>query len=141
MNKKLLKKIGWFSLISLGIFITVISVHIYMVTRPKPLDPNALAMARIDIKNDIKKEDAEKITTWLYQQKGIDHVLVNPDSKIAVFSFYPARVNANDIVMNFKKSFPYQAERFMPSAEEMAKGCPVAPTSTSYKVVNFFKNL
>jgi len=57
--------------------VLVLAVHIYWVTRPKAPDANTKIMARIDIKQPITQADADKITTWLYQQKGIDHVLVN----------------------------------------------------------------
>ncbi|MFP5043049.1 hypothetical protein [Parasediminibacterium sp. JCM 36343] len=140
-------KKGFFKKVLMGVGITlllgivVLSIHIYMVTRPKAPDASTIAMARIDFKQGVTQEDAAKITTWLYQQKGIDHVLCNPDSKIAVFTFHPISTSADAIVAHFKSSLPYKAERFMPTKEQMQSGCPVAATSFSYKAYSFFNHL
>jgi hypothetical protein len=120
--------------------VIVLAVHIYVVTRPR-VDASTRIMARIDIKQDIDQADADKITAWLYRQKGVDHVLVNPQSDIAIFSFAPVQNNANRIVAGFKREMPYKAERNIPTAEEMKGGCPVAKTSVSYKVYAFIKNI
>ncbi len=127
--------------VSTVLFLTlVLCVHIYIVTRPK-VDAQTIAMARIDFKEDIKQADADKITAWLYQQKGIDHVLCNEKTNIAVFSFYPAKANADNIVTNLKSNFNYNANRFIPTKEQMASGCPVASTSVTYKVYTFLSNI
>ena len=124
-----------------GLLMIVLAVHIYIVTRPKPLDANTRAMARIDIRQPITQADADKITAWLYQQKGVDHVLVNPQSNIAVFTFFPVRTTANEVVGNFKAHMPYKAERFVPGPEALKSGCPVASSSTTYKVFNWLKHI
>jgi hypothetical protein len=126
-----------------GVFVLgviVLVVHIYVVTRPR-VDASTRIMARIDIKQDIDQADADKITAWLYRQKGVDHVLVNPQSDIAIFSFAPVQNNANGIVAAFKREMPYAAQRNIPTAGEMNRGCPVAKTSVSYKVYAFIKNI
>ena len=126
-----------------GVFVLgviVLAVHIYVVTRPR-VDASTRIMARIDIKQDIDQADADKITAWLYRQKGVDHVLVNPQSDIAIFSFAPVQNNANLIVADFKREMTYKAERNIPTAEEMKGGCPVAKTSATYKVYTFIKNI
>lgn len=132
------------ALIVLSVFVSgviVLAVHIYVVTRPR-VDAGTRILARIDIKQDIDQADADKITAWLYRQKGVDHVLVNPQSDIAVFSFAPVRNNAERIVADFKKEMPYTAaQRYKPSAEEMKNGCPVAATSVTYKVYSLIKRI
>jgi len=139
MKKRIWKRIALGTLSIFGLLVIVLCVHIYVVTRPKPMDAHTRAMARIDIRQPITQADADKITAWLYQQKGIDRVLVNPQSDIAVFTFFPVQTTANRIVGDFKASLPYKAERFIPSADAMKNGCPVA--STSYKVYSFFKHI
>lgn len=109
-----------------GIFVClvlVLAVHIYLVTRPHA-DAHTRVMARIDIKQPISPAEADNIKGWMYRQPGIDHVMVNPENNIVIFTFYPVKTNGNTIVSNFKTAFNYPAERFMPSEEEMAKGCP-----------------
>ena len=75
MKKNVLKKI---LIVSGSVFLllaTVLAVHIYLVTRPKPVDPSLFAMARIDFKQEINQEDAVKITNWFNKQEiGRAHV-------------------------------------------------------------------
>jgi hypothetical protein len=141
MRKKVIKKflIGTGSVLLL--LILVLAVHIYLATRPKAPDADTRIMARIDVKQDITQDDANKITAWLYQQKGIDHVLVNPKTDIVIFTFFPITTSAGQIVKDFNASLPYKGQRYLPTAEEMTTGCPVASTSVSYKVYHFFKHV
>ena len=118
----------------------VLAIHIYIVTRPKT-DAYTRVMARIDIKQQINQDDANKIATWLYQQQGIDHVLINPKTDIVIFTFSPLKTTANEVVSNFKSNLNYKAERFMPTQDELANSCPVATTSVTYKVYHFFKQI
>ena len=127
-----------------GVFmflVLVLAVHIYMVTRPKAPGPNTRIMARIDIKQPITQPDADKITNWLYKEKGIDHVLVNPKTSIVVFTFFPVKNSGNQITQDFKSAFNYDAVRYVPTEAELQGGCPVASTSSSYKIYKFIKNI
>ena len=94
MKKELLKKVLTGAGILFGLLVVVLCVHIYIVTRPKPMSAEMRIMARVDFKQDLNTDDAAKITTFLYQQKGIDHVLCNPAGKLVVFTFYPAKTSA-----------------------------------------------
>lgn len=141
MKKGLLKKI----LLTTGsvflLLVGVLCVHIYMVTRPKAPDMHTRAMARVDFKQEMTANDANKITAWMYQQKGVDHVLYNPASKILVFTFSPLTTTADEIVNNMKTSLNYNAVRYIPSEKEMSSGCPVASTSFTYKAYSFIKHI
>jgi hypothetical protein len=140
MTKKTFKKIAkWTGSIML-LLTVVLCVHIYIVTRPKAIDPHTRAMARIDFKQALTSTDSVKITNWLYQQKGIDHVLCNPKNDIVVFTFFPAQTTANTIVNDFKSSNNYLAERFVPTEAAIASGCPMSST-TSYKFYSFIKHV
>ena len=109
--------------------------------KPKPATDNTIAMARIDFKQNINQADADKITSWLYSQQGVQHVLCNQQTKIAVFSFYPAKVNADKITGNLSSALHYNAVRYMPSEKDMMKGCPVAASSFSYKVYDVMNKI
>ncbi|BAV04740.1 hypothetical protein FLA_0739 [Filimonas lacunae] len=98
-------------------------------------------MARIDIKQSINQADADKITACLYQQKGVNHVLVNPESRIAIFTFFPLQNSGDNIVNNFKANSGYQANRYLPSEEELKSGCPVAANSLSGKLAGYLKKV
>ncbi|MHA4807633.1 hypothetical protein ACX0G9_05985 [Flavitalea flava] len=141
MNKHLVKKILMVTGSVFLVFVAVLAVHIYIVTRPKAPDPNLRAMARIDIQQEIAGEDSTKIIDWLYRQKGVDHVLCNPQSAIVVFTFFPVKTTAAKVFADFKSNLAYKAVRIIPSEKDLKSGCPVASTSGTYKVYNFFKNL
>lgn len=119
----------------------VLCVHIYMVTHGSKHEEAQRVMARIDFKQDINEDDANKITGWLYAQRGVDHVLCNAATNIAVFTYSPQQNDANAILADFKLNTDYKAERYMPSKEAMMAGCPVAVGSFGSKVMNFFKSI
>lgn len=130
--------------ITIGVFVflsIVLAIHIYIVTRPKALDPQSLIMARIDIKDSIDTDDANKITSWLYQQKGINHVLVNPKTRIVVFTFFPVKTSGDQIVKNFQASFNYQATRYVPTEAEIQSGCPVISNPVGSKLYTYIKHI
>jgi copper chaperone CopZ len=135
-SKKLFKRI----MMVFGFLTIVLAIHIYWVTRPKAPDPHTIVMARIDIKNSLNQDDANKIKTWLYQQKGVNHVMVNPKTQIAIFTFYPAKVSGDQIVNKFQTSFKYDAKRYVPTKEEIANGCPALPPSVTQKISSFIKH-
>lgn len=141
MQKKTVKKI-FIGTMSLFLLLTlVLAIHIYVVTRPKAADAHTLVMARIDIKNSIDQSDADKITTWLYQQKGVDHVLVNPKTHIVVFTFFPVKANGDQIVKNFQTSFNYDAKRYIPTEAEIQNGCPVVSNQATSKIYTYIKHI
>jgi hypothetical protein len=125
MKKKLFVKILKITGAVTAVLAIVLCVHIYQVTRPPVANENTVSMARIDFKQDLSKEDSVKITTWLYNQKGVDYVFCNTEGRTAVFSFYPVRTNATELAKSLAMNLDYKAERYMPSAEAMKGGCPV----------------
>ncbi|WP_295673222.1 hypothetical protein [uncultured Mucilaginibacter sp.] len=130
------KKITKILLYTFGIFLflfVVLAVHIYFVYRPAP-DAFTRVMARIDVKQRITQDDANKISSFMVHQKGVDHVLVNPQTSIVVFTFFPVKTTGDQVVNNFKAHFPYKADRFMPTAENLKHSCPVAASSYTYKI-------
>jgi hypothetical protein len=141
MKKKFAKKIVGGTVSVVLFLFAVLCIHLYIVTRPKAPDASTIAMARINFKQSISKDDAATISAWLYKQPGVDHVLCNPASSIAVFTFYPVKTNADKVINNFKAATAYKAERYMPTEEEMQKGCPAMGNSFSNKLYHFFKNL
>ena len=141
MTRKTIKKIALGALSFLALMIIVLAVHIYVVTRPK-VDEHTRIMARIDMNKYIDQQDADKITAWLYQQNGVDHVLCNPKTSIAVFTYSPLKANANSIAANLIANLNYpDAKRYIPSEAEMKGGCPVASTSFTYKAYSFIKHI
>lgn len=122
------------------LLILTLAIHIYYVTKDRVPASSVIAMARIDIKQNIDAKDVSIITDWLYKQKGITHVLVNPETKIAVFTFYPSMVNADTIANNFATALHYPSQRFKPTEQQLQSGCPAGYTSSS-SVTKYFKFL
>ncbi len=141
MKKITTKKILATSAVITALLFVVLAIHLYLVTRPKPLDPNSVAMARVDIKQDLTPEQADKISSWVTEQNGVDHVLLNRSTKILVFTFFPAKNTADAIIKNTIDQFGIKAKRFMPSEAEMKGGCPVATNSLTYKAASFIKHI
>lgn len=124
MQKRTWKRIALWagSVFLLGVI--VLAVHIWWVTKPH-IDASSRVLARIDLNQRIGSDDATRITTWLYRQKGVDHVLVNAQTAIAIFSFAPLQNNGDRIAAGLAKELPYkQALRILPSKSEMAGSCP-----------------
>lgn len=141
MRKKKIKKIILISFSSLLFLFIVLCVHVYIMMKPRPADSKTIAMARIDFKQNINQSDADKISSWLYSQQGVQHVLCNQKTRIAVFSYYPVKANANALVNHLASSLHYSAVRYVPSQEDMAKGCPAMGSSFFYKMYNFINKL
>jgi hypothetical protein len=141
MKTKTIKKIALYSLSAFLFLVVALSVHIYWVYRPTAPDAYSRVMARIDIKQPINQEDANKITAWMHYQKGIDHVLVNPQNRIVIFTFFPIKTSGNEIVKNFKANFQIKAERFMPTADDLEHSCPVAGSTFTYKVYKLISHI
>jgi hypothetical protein len=141
MKKRKWKRIALWSVSVFVALVVILAVHIWWVTRPR-IDANTRIMARIDLHQRIGQADADKIKAWLYQQKGVQYVLVNPASEIAVFSFAPAQNDGSRIVADFRARSGYgHAERYAPVVDPNASGCPVAATSFTYKVYAFMKRV
>jgi len=141
MKLKIIKKVALWSASVFALLVVVLCVHIYIVTRPKAPDAHTIVMARVDIQQHLDSSDADKITSWLYAQPGVDHVLCNPQTRIVVFTFFPVRNSANNIISGLLAATNYKGARFMPSEEDMKAGCPVASNSISYKAYSFVKRL
>jgi hypothetical protein len=138
--KKTVKKILLYGFGTFLFLVIVLAAHIYYYYRPAP-DASTRIMARIDIKQQINQDEANKIAAWMFHQKGVDHVLVNPQTDIVIFTFSPLLANGNQIVKNFKTNFNLRAERFIPSDAQMKSGCPMAASSFTYKVYKLVTNI
>ena len=140
MKAKFMKRIFIATSATLLLLVAILGIHIYIVTKPR-INDKTVAMARIDIKQSINETKAGGIEKWLSEQTGVQHVVLNRESNIIVFTFYPIKANANELAENLKATFNVNAERFMPSAEQMASGCPAMAHTFSGKVYSFFSHI
>ncbi|HUB62528.1 MAG TPA: hypothetical protein VL978_17560 [Puia sp.] len=125
----------------MGLGAAVLGVHIYVVTRPRA-DAHSRGMVRIDLHQKIERADADRIAAWLSRQRGVDHVLVNPRTAIAVFTYWPAKANPGLIVRGFRDSLPYShAKRYLPAAAEVSGGCPMTAMPATNRIYEFLKHL
>ena len=140
MKGKLIKRILIGTTATLLLLVAVLAIHIYVVTKPR-VDANTVAMARIDIKQSINDVEAGGIEKWLGEQTGVQHVVLNRQNNILLFTFYPVKASADQLAENLKTTFNINADRFMPSAEQMASGCPAMAHTFSGKVYSFFTHI
>ncbi|HEX3387268.1 MAG TPA: hypothetical protein VHS53_18845 [Mucilaginibacter sp.] len=140
MKTKTIKKVAIWGVPTLLFLVVVTAVHIWWAYHPR-IDVNTEVMARIDIKQPIGRADASRISAWLYHQRGVDHVLVNPDTRIVIFTFYPIKTSGNEIVKNFKSELLCDADRYIPTPRALASSCPVAGSSFYYKVYKFIDHI
>ena len=141
MKKRTWKKIALTAAAVMVLGTVVLAFHIWWVMRPR-IDSSTRIMARIDLNQPVQQADANRITAWLYQQKGVDHVLVNPQSRIAIFTYAPVKNNGDAIAAAFRQQLSYpNATRNKPTESEMAMGCPVAGASVAYKVYKFVDHI
>ncbi len=125
----------------IAVLLVVLCVHIYLATRPKPVTADTRAIIKIDFKQDITDADADKINTWLHKQKGVENVSCNAANDFAVAIVHPALYNPDQLVSDLETSLNYKAKRFIPSQKDMQNGCPVATTSWTYKIYNYFSRI
>lgn len=142
MKMSILKKIAIGSISTFIVLGVVLLVHIYMVTKPKAPDEHTIVMARVDLKQPITQEQGTDIKGWLYQQQGVDHVLCNVTSQIVVFTYFPIKTDANNLVTGLKSKFGLvNAQRHILTEAEKKNGCPVAVNSFSGGAYNFIKHI
>lgn len=115
-------------------------IHIAVVSRPKA-DDTTVALARIDFKQNISQQDADRITSWLSQQPGVDHVLCNASTETAVFSFYPVKASADRIAADLRAQLHYNGVRYVPDQKALTSGCPVSNHSLSYKIYSLIRHI
>jgi hypothetical protein len=145
MNKVTIKKtLIWSGSVFLFL-VLVLCVHIYVVTRPKPIkpiSPYSRTMVRIDMHQPITQKDADTIYAWLVKQKGMDKAYVNLKSDKVLFLFYTDQNTGNDIVKGFKENFHYDsAHRYMPTVADIQSGCPVVAVAYTEKIAKFFGHI
>lgn len=139
--KPFVKKLTWSASSILLLSVIVLGAHIYMVTRPGKADVNTRIMARIDFAQNISDDDAAKIYAWLSQQHGVDRVTCSAVNDNVLFTFSPLINNADRLLMELQTKLHYKAKRYLPSPEEMRKGCPVSQSSNSFKIYSTIKNI
>ena len=135
------KKILIYSISGILFLFLVLCVHIYYAYKPKPAGKNTRVMARIDIKQSIDQNEANMITAWMAHQNGVEHVLVNPQTSIVIFTFFPLKTSGNEIANNFKQAFNLKADRFIPTEKDLKQSCPMAASSYTYKIYKLISQI
>lgn len=142
MRSRLIKKTLLWAGGSILLLLLVLVIHIVVVTSHSGPDAATRVMARIDVNGVLSNQDAERITSWLYRQKGVDHVLCNNKTSIAVFTYSPLKADANEIARRFSVELGYPlAKRYIPTEKELQGGCPVASTSFTYRIVSALRKI
>ncbi len=122
------------------VLVLLVLLHVYLVTRPVERPANYKVMVRVDVNGNIQPEHATKIIAWLRSQPAVDHVAAISAGSPILFTYFPAKGNADAIVDRMNTVFQLPAKRYLPTEAEMQSGCPVAGT-TARKAISFLQNL
>lgn len=142
MKPRTIKKTLIWSGSVFAFLVLVLAVHIYWVTRPKPISPYSRTMVRIDMHQPIDQKDADTIYAWLVKQKGMDKAYVNLKSDKVLFLFFTTQNTGNNIVQGFKQQLHYDsAERYLPTTADYQSACPVVAVAYTEKIATFFRHI
>ncbi len=144
MNKKLIKRILFGALALFVVFVITLGVHIYMVTAPirEMKKQPQLQLTRIDFKQEMDSVSVEKIKNAAMSLDGVHNCLFNPQGKMFVVGFYNDKQNSEKVYKAVMASGNYKAEKFVPTEEGLAKGCPaIDKSSFTYQLGNMFEKL
>lgn len=142
MKGKLTKRLALGAATLSTLLVLILAVHIRIVTRHKAIDPQALVMARIDLHQQIGKQDADKIVSYMNAKPCVSHAVVNLNTDNVVFTFFPSQASGNEIVRQFKDDLHYSnAVRYLPTLSAMSGGCPMGYGGGSLlsRILHFFK--
>lgn len=144
MKKKLLLRITLGALATVLLLFVALVAHIYMVT-PKTTknDNRQRQLSRIDFKQDINAEEAEKIRAFVSTMNGVEGTHFNVENDVLVYTYAAGTQNSTDVFNAIVKMGNYNAERYVVSQEQSKNGCPVSTDkeSFSYRITAIVTNL
>lgn len=120
---------------------TILAIHIYMVTRPKPSqDPRLRQLARLDVISDIDSTDVPKLQSIVAKMEGVRTVKYAANESAVIFEFDPSKQNTEAVAESLSQN-GYTVQKFKVSSSQMNKGCPVMDKSSiSYRLGKYFQS-
>jgi hypothetical protein len=139
---KINKKIRIIILSVLGItflFFAVLLVHITMMVKEmRDLPYATIQMARADFKQPVDSIHALQIENKVLKQEGVKSAYFNPKDYTLVYTFDNRVNNAKKIYDNAVKNDGFKSARYIVSASDLSKGCPVMNDNNFYGKLTAF---
>jgi len=133
MKKRKVTKIAIWTVSVFLVLTGILFVHIYLVTRNKDFGSNKnIQMSRIDFKQSVSTEEANKIQAFVKNMPGITGTLFNTDNGVLIYTYKNDQQNSLDVYTKLMKHGHYKAERFVVPASEASNGCPVMNDKDSF---------
>ncbi len=137
------KKILLISFSTAIVLIGALVSHIYVSTETVQNDLRVRQMSRIDFKEPIDSLEAQTIKNTVNSLPGVENSFFNIKDGIFVYGFEPAKQTDENVMNKIMSIRKFKAERYLPSAENLASGCPVVgdKKSFTYRSYVYFSNL
>jgi hypothetical protein len=122
------------------VFIAVLVTHIYLVTRiSKNQDERVRQLSRIDFKQNIDTQEADKIRAFVNGLSGVENSYFNLDNDILVYSYLVEKQNSFNVYNKLIAFGNYKAVRYVVNETNAQSGCPIGTdkTSISYKIAAY----
>ncbi|GGZ26261.1 hypothetical protein GCM10007049_18660 [Echinicola pacifica] len=137
MIKKIIIGIG----LMVILLVSILAVHIYMVTSSKPSGPN-WAMSQIDFNEDIDSLKSVAVSAGFLDMDGLKDARVNRVSDYMVVLYDRQKHSPHELVSQMNSKFDMKASLFQPSESELAASCPaIDKSSLTYQLGGFFQKI
>lgn len=139
---KINKKIRIVLLSILGLvcllFVTLIAHVIIMIKEMRTLPYATIQRARADFKQPVDSLNALQIENKVMAQPGVESTYFNPREYILVYTFDNRVNNAQNIYDKVIKNDGFKSVRYIVSATDLSKGCPVMNDNNFYGKLTAF---
>jgi len=121
----------------------ILVFHVYMVTHiNKNQDERIRQLSRIDFKQNIEAEEANKIRVFVNGLPGVENSYFNLDNDVLVYSYLVGKQNSFNVYNKLVAFGNYKAIRYVVNETNAKTGCPIGTdkTSMSYKLSAYISN-
>lgn len=144
MTKKLIWRMLKVSFAILILLVCTLAIHIYLVTKPNNKEGEVLKqLSRIDFAEaPMDSTTAVQATTAIQQIPEVLSHYLNQETGALVYTVEAGDNRAQLVFESFMEKGDFNAIRYIPTQESLAKSCPVInKKSFTYQLGEFFKNL
>ena len=144
MNKKLIKRFLTAVFLLVFLLVTVLAVHIYMVSRPETNSTGIRKqLSRIDFATvPMDSLTATQVVKAIEEIPEVLSYYLNEETGAMAYSVEAGENRAQLAFEAFMSKGDFDAKRYIPSPESIANGCPVIEKkSLTYKLGKFFQDL
>jgi hypothetical protein len=120
--------------------VSILAVHIYLVTRPKPGAITSLSMGRVDFESPLDSLEASSIVSKVRQLDGIKDVRMNSAAGHMICLYDRKSWSGDELTSWIVDEFSVQASFFRPTEEMLSQSCPaIDKSSLTYRLGAFFQ--